>query len=173
MCSIGRIIRYNVAYLCAQPCYPAAWTIRGILQVAGSNTNYYQTFQDIDIMVVPCSYHVIKWEDRSRNRLHIFGHVHTPAPRLCGPSRHFERVIMAVLCLAYLFKSEGWAPNRLHIFGHVHTPVPQLPGWSGHLYKSLLAIFNLVGRVSPQLATHIWGCARPCYLAAWMVRAFL
>jgi hypothetical protein len=39
---------------CARPCNPAAWTIRAFLQVTGSNTNHYQTCQDIVIMAVHC-----------------------------------------------------------------------------------------------------------------------
>jgi hypothetical protein len=42
-----------------------------------------------------------------------------------------------------------------------------------HNGSTLLAIFNSVGRVSPRPGTHIWACARPCYPAAWTIRAFL
>jgi hypothetical protein len=69
---------------CARPCYLAAWRVGAFLQVTGSNTNDYQIFQDIDIMVVPCSYHLIKWEDQSRDRLHIFPYLGMCTPLLPG-----------------------------------------------------------------------------------------
>jgi hypothetical protein len=42
-----------------------------------------------------------------------------------------------------------------------------------HNDSTLLAIFNWVGRVSPKPGTHTRVCARPCYPAAWTIRAFL
>jgi hypothetical protein len=76
---------------CARPCYPAAWTIGAFLQVTGSNTNHYQTFQDIVIMAVHCLPYLIKLEGWVANRLRIFRHVHAPATRLLGRSGHFYK----------------------------------------------------------------------------------
>jgi hypothetical protein len=89
---------------CAKPCYLAAWTIRGFLQVTGSNTNYYQTFQDIVIMAVHCLPYLIESEGWVPNRLHISGHVHDPATRLLGGSRDFYKSQEAIQSMIRHFK---------------------------------------------------------------------
>jgi hypothetical protein len=89
---------------CARPCYLAAWTIRAFLQVTGSNTNYYQTFQDIVIMAVHCLPYLIESEGWVPNRLRISGHVHAPATRLLGRSGHFYKSQEATQTIIRHFK---------------------------------------------------------------------
>jgi hypothetical protein len=83
---VGRVSPKPATHIwaCAWPCYLAAWTIWAFQKVTGSNTNYSQTFTDIDIMAVLCLPYLIMWERWIRAWLHIFGHVEAPAPWLLG-----------------------------------------------------------------------------------------